>query len=375
MSNKDKNDNKDLFKNVTSNKITRKDLKKIIKQHRSKKNIAIISVCAVVLLGLLVTGGTYGMQHYKSADVTSSKLSGNNTAYKTNDSETKSTASSQSTVKQAKVVNKVKDETKLPVKLAKWQKTSYSSEAGKATTGSKANQTGKNINSSNTGSSQSSYSTSMMKDFKSYLQSSSPQMMSLLSSLPSSSNGFTDDVSKATNSDGTPNNKYSYLTAENTEYAYSQYINRLLNPVFGDWYTLQYKEGKDNLSVIPQNTLGDMFTQSWWDKNVGQSSTPKFPIYADWNGNDYNNTQFAENSMASGRWYGKVTSEDVKVSAESDGSGNDYIVNDNVTFYALDKDEKVMTKTGTLYLKLVPNHDSTDIYHRLLIDDAKLQVN
>lgn len=106
---------------------------------------------------------------------------------------------------------------------------------------------------------------------------------------------FTDDPTKAYNDDGTLNTHYSYLSAEYVDETIRDDIERLVNPVYGEWTGTQnasgidYTKGNGGEADDENEWTGllDMFTDDYKDKiqtanlmneNVGDT----LPIYADW---------------------------------------------------------------------------------------------
>lgn len=235
-----------------------------------------------------------------------------------------------------------------PITLAHWQKKSFSDEA-------KNNSKELNVN------------------LQSWAQNDLNLSSVTNSGFVSTAAGYTDDTNKAINSDGTINPKYSFLTNENINYIYSSDMNRLLNPVFGDWNLSQFSENKP-ISNRGVNVLKDMFTDNWWSNNIKENSDySKLPIYADWAGNDYG-MSFKSGTLA--RWYGELTSENIKMNVNSDGTFKNFDINNNVKYSAFGKDGSIMTKTGVLHLILVQNPKTTDNpTNRLLIDSATLSIN
>ena len=192
-------------------------------------------------------------------------------------------------------------------------------------------------------------------------------------SFSSEKNGFTSDKSKAENSDGTINPKYSYLTTEKVNEQYALTINMLLNPEFGSWNQAQYSDNGGKSSKTLGN-LQPLFTDSWWKSNVSKNDYSKLPVYADWNANDYHGRKFADKS--NGRWFVSLTSESISPITKNDGSFKELDITDKVTFYANGKDGKVMTKKGTLKLTMVENMAEDDSNsNRLLINQASLTID
>lgn len=192
--------------------------------------------------------------------------------------------------------------------------------------------------------------------------------------LPSATDGYTDDTDKATEGDGSPNLNYSYQTKENIEYSFSVYSQRILNPVFGEWYALPVGNAQALKDGFPQDLMQDMFTERWWNSNVSIDDHTKLPLYLDWAGDSYGGLNFEMNGTL-GVWYGKITTMSITGEAMEDGSGMYAEVNADVEFTAILNDKSTVTRKGTLYMKLVPNTASKDKLYRNLIDEVKLTVN
>lgn len=102
---------------------------------------------------------------------------------------------------------------------------------------------------------------------------------------------LTDDPDKAFNADGTVNPNYSYVTADNTIPTIVDDIERLVNPVYGQWTGMQQIDrvdvnGKANSTSYYQ--LGDMLSQSLAVQlNDEASARQVLPLYADWDRNYY----------------------------------------------------------------------------------------
>lgn len=187
------------------------------------------------------------------------------------------------------------------------------------------------------------------------------------SGMPSSSQGFTDDVNKASNADGTPNMNYSYQSKENLEYNFGLYMNRLLNPVFGEWNGVLM--GPERETYFPENVFKDMFTNEWWEANITPNDHSKLPIYVDWANDNYGGLSVEDH------WYGEVVLLTATSQADSENQGVDVDITAEIKFTNTDKNGKLLERTGILKLQLVDNVDSYDLEHRNLINKASLTIN
>lgn len=191
--------------------------------------------------------------------------------------------------------------------------------------------------------------------------------------LPSEKDGYTDDMSKALNEDGTPNEWYSFQTQENLNYSFSTFTQRLLNPAFGGWGSLTYGVPGGVEESFPNGSFTDMFTEAWWAANIQENDHSKLPIYADWNGDNWGGLKL--DGKSNGIWFGHITEMSVTGEALEDGSGMEVIVDSDVSLSAYLEDGSKETRTGTLHLKFTPNLESTDPTTRHLLSEASLTVN
>lgn len=104
-------------------------------------------------------------------------------------------------------------------------------------------------------------------------------------SLPSkqSNPNLIDDPRFATTEDGRINPDYSYITMENVMPLIRDDVERLINPVYGNWWIAQYAD-----RIAANNAAGtfnDMTGQS--PKNMREVRNV-LDLYADWNGDFYN---------------------------------------------------------------------------------------
>lgn len=107
---------------------------------------------------------------------------------------------------------------------------------------------------------------------------------------------FTDDPTKAYNDDGTLNTHYSYLSAEYVDETIRDDIERLVNPVYGEWTNTQ-DSGADG---DDWRSLEDMMSENM-KNNIDNSNgnvQSVLPLYADWNsdarGGEWNNKIFGK---------------------------------------------------------------------------------
>ena len=187
------------------------------------------------------------------------------------------------------------------------------------------------------------------------------QHTSLLSSfnlLPSELNGYSNHLPPE-------DDYYAYLTKDEALKISGEYIERLLNPQVGGWSDLQYPSGKAKEN-FNKNLFKDMFTPEYWSKYSTTSPQNYFPIYADWNEDNYGMNNLSDAT----RWTGRVVNMQ---STQPDFPEQTITVVADVEFAALNNNGTVITKTGRLALELVqPNQEGL---RPLLINEAKLTIN
>jgi virulence-associated protein VagC len=123
--------------------------------------------------------------------------------------------------------------------------------------------------------------------------------------LPSASEGYTDNPEKYLNADGTINPEYSYLTKENTLLVIQNDLQRIINPVYGNWTSLQNTGNlTSDSSHVDENSwvdLKDMFDPSVAETMTDSASARKvLNLYADWDQNAYG-----------GVWSGKAINDSI----------------------------------------------------------------
>lgn len=108
----------------------------------------------------------------------------------------------------------------------------------------------------------------------------------------------TNDQDKVYNEDGSLNDNFTYITQDDITTTVRDDIERLINPVYGEWSSLQnpdrmdWTQGADkaHLDVNSWNRLADMFTYDNRNmlKNDNESDARSVvPLYADWDKNQY----------------------------------------------------------------------------------------
>lgn len=172
-------------------------------------------------------------------------------------------------------------------------------------------------------------------------------------SLVAVKDGYTDDVSKADESN------YSFQTKENVAYDLGMAMNMILNPVFGEWNTIPYGQPGAVEAAFPDDTWKPLFSEKWWTDNIKEGDHSKLPLFLDWAGDSYGGLEFAPGI---GPWLGEVTLVSSNIEANPNGEGSVITVDAEVTFHGtLEKGDKVERK-GNLQLKFEQN--DFDTYER-----------
>lgn len=339
-----KNDNlEDLFKEVSdSSKNDSQAKSSLIKKQKDRKIWPYIAT-GVVLIGLGVGGyATYpkwssmlGFDNAKTEQTDSNKNDS-----KDKDNEDSDSSKELTQEEQDNKVTEALENTKDPIETEKWTKIPYYERLDKD---AEALQT------------------------EAIAWAEGTPFISFASMLPSRADGYTDDVKKATNEDGSPNMNYSYQTKENVEYNFAMYMNRLLNPMFGSWISIP--TGPEREDAFPDDSFKDMFTEEWWDANIKDGDHSKLPIYLDWKNDNYGGLELES------PWYGEIKVISATGEGDEENQGVNIDISADVEFTAIQKGGKKVTRTGTLNLQLVPNKKDDNLEHRNLINKATLTVN
>lgn len=199
------------------------------------------------------------------------------------------------------------------------------------------------------------------------------ELFSTSNTLPSEASGYTADANNELLEDGTLNPMYSYWTAESFQVETAEYIERLLNPVFGGWDLYQYSAYPAS-HAFDVTTIEDMFTNNWRSANIDKPYAEYIPVFADWGGNDYG---MGDVLLTSGtRWFGQVTNSNTNFVYNDEIQQYNVTMTANVKFTAWAKDQSKLEKTGTLTLNLVPNIDNeNESGRKVLIENASLKVD
>lgn len=167
-------------------------------------------------------------------------------------------------------------------------------------------------------------------------------------SLPSkrSNPNLTDDPRFATTKDGRINPDYSYITMENVMPLIRDDVERLINPVYGNWEILQFPAGDYH------NTTAGVFSDMLTTRVTKTVDLQKVVnLYADWN-RDFYNDKFLDE-----KYDMPIIGRPTSLDCEFNINGN---VEDNVTCYTTvdyyakysGVKKKVDSKTMTLRYKV-----------------------
>jgi hypothetical protein len=167
-------------------------------------------------------------------------------------------------------------------------------------------------------------------------------------SLPSkqSNPNLTDDPRFATTKDGRINPDYSYITMENVMPLIRDDVERLINPVYGNWEILQFPAGDYH------NTTAGVFSDMLTTRVTKTVDLQKVVnLYADWN-RDFYNDKFLDE-----KYDMPIVGRPTSLDCEFNINGN---VEDNVTCYTTvdyyakysGVKKKVDSKTMTLRYKV-----------------------
>ena len=317
------------------------DKKKLMKKQKDRKPLPyFIAIGAVVLL---LGGGAFTYGYWSDA-------------FSHNSSQTKKDKDTNNTTTKAKDVPKdepTKDDfyqdDKSPVELEAWQKAPYEDQVE-------------------------SNKDKLREEVITWVDGTT--LGNVTNILPSEKDGYTSDVSKATDENGVPNLKYAYQTKENLEYNLGTALNKILNPVFGAWASMPIGSPESVKGAFPGYSFIPMFTSEWTAANVKKDDFSKMPVFADWAGDSYGGLSFNEKDHSIGTWYGTLKSITSYSEPMEDNSGVKIVTDSKVEFTATLADGKKVTKTGQLHLVLVPNHDNLeDEMYRNLISEATLTMN
>lgn len=178
---------------------------------------------------------------------------------------------------------------------------------------------------------------------------------------------LTDDPAKAFNADGTVNPNYSYVTADNTIPVIVDDMERLVNPVYGQWTGMQQIDRVDvngNANSVAYYKLGNMFSQQVAAEMDDESSARQvLPLYADWD-RDYYGGKYSM-KLNTDPIIGVINNYDCVFNVQ--GNVEDTITcSANVTYSGQVKG-KTITEDKTLKLNYKVNYDETSYSSRRIL--------
>ena len=177
---------------------------------------------------------------------------------------------------------------------------------------------------------------------------------------------FTDDPAKAYNDDGTLNTHYSYLSAEYVDETIRDDIERLVNPVYGEWTNTQ----DSGVGGDDWRSLEDMMSENMKNSITNTNVQSILPLYADWNsdarGGEWNNKIFGKPAV------GIVNMYDCKYYIQS--VQGDYIectVPIKYIITNVDMTTTDVSKTMTITYSVNYSNYNKDSNRRILIDSIQ----
>lgn len=190
---------------------------------------------------------------------------------------------------------------------------------------------------------------------------------------------YTNDPTKEYNEDGSENKMFSYAVKEDYVKSFVVNVERILNPVFGEWVFSQ-RAGRDLKSEQTYEELEDMFTPEWWSANIKEGQDySKLPLVVDWNGDDWGGLKFAERVDGRyGTFYGEiVATEENPVTGSIKGyderGARIVELKIPVQYKAFGEDDYLIKK-GTLTVEMRSNILDIDSRSRVILSNASLNM-
>ena len=183
----------------------------------------------------------------------------------------------------------------------------------------------------------------------------------IIQSLPSKSDGYTSNPEEMLDEEGFPNLYYTTILQEDIKEFSILYLNRIINPIFGDWVNYQY--GKEyNPENIDSNIYSDMFTSDYIEKNKNS-----LPFLADKEKNNFG-YEWDNTKDKQARVIG-VIDDIYEISSNDDFS--EINLKASVVTFANTKNSQVR-KNYNIEMKLVKNEDSSQ-YNKVLISEFNMK--
>lgn len=189
--------------------------------------------------------------------------------------------------------------------------------------------------------------------------------------------GYTNDIAEEFIGDNIPNPDYSYTLREDYLTAYSTYIQRLINPTFGDWiFAQRYIPAQPMKDNNTYRVLSDMFSDEWWDNNIEENyDYSALPLLADWEGDNFGGLEFAQENSRYGTFFGVVNeTEDDYVTIESlgvDERESEILKIDTPVKFVAFGTQGPIEKHGTVSITLASNNEPIS-QNRVVITHSEL---
>lgn len=194
--------------------------------------------------------------------------------------------------------------------------------------------------------------------------------------LPSSQSNpdLTSDPAKAFNDDGTINPDYSYITMDNTMPLIYDDLQRLVNPVYGQWTGMQQNDrgsasGSDVNGASEYQNLRDMMSSDV-DFTNEETFHSKINLYADWNKDNYGGKYAGK--LASDPIVGTVTAFDCDFNVQ--GAAEDTVTcYGQVTYSGQVPDTEAAKTTAGAAKKVITEDKSIQLDYKVNYGDSNSQ--
>jgi len=180
---------------------------------------------------------------------------------------------------------------------------------------------------------------------------------------PSRASGYTNNLNQEKLEDGSDNPAYSFLLSEDVEFFFGHSVERLINPLYGEWTNLTLDLDNKNERTA-KLTFDDMFSVDWFNDNISDDDISALPILGNWDNQSVD--KFGR------EWYGEIKNVDITFEDDSDRFTTDI----KVEYQRYTDDGDTEKKNGTLTLTAHPNYeDPDDINNRYVIVESKLSMD
>lgn len=183
----------------------------------------------------------------------------------------------------------------------------------------------------------------------------------LIQSIPSKADGYTSNPEEILDEEGFPNLYYTTILQEDIKEYAILYLNRIVNPIFGDWVNYQY--GKEyNSEEIDPVIYSDMFTPDYIEKNK-----KNLPFLTDKNKNNFG-YEWDEIKEKQARVIG-VVDDIYEISSNDDFT--EINLKATIATFANTKNSQIR-KNYEVSMKLVKNEDTTQ-NNKILISEFDIK--